>query len=324
MSRTWRSTPPPCIDAMCNTAHESIVRSYVKLPASAPAWALVFGAALWGIVWYPYRLLALAGLDGIWATLLTYGVALAVGVVLFPREALRLRRAPASAIVMGLAIGWSNLAYVLGVLDGEVMRVLLLFYLAPLWTVPLAWLLLGERLDFAGFAVMALAFCGAMAMLWKPELGGPWPTARGEWLGLAAGILFAVGNVLIRRLDSMTDAGKSIVIWAGVTVAALVHLPSSRLGLAAAWSAASNRAGIVVGIGLALVAMSLALQYGLARMAATRAIVILLSELVVAAIAAYALAGEALRAQDWIGGSLIVAASVVSGWLHARPAAEAG
>jgi hypothetical protein len=27
-----------------------------------------------------------------------------------------------------------------------------------------------------------------------------------------------------------------------------------------------------------------------------------------------------LRPQDWIGGSLIVAASVVSGWLHARPA----
>jgi len=309
---------------MCNTAHEPIVRSYVKLPASAPAWALVFGAALWGVVWYPYRLLARAGLDGLWATLLTYGVALAVGVALFPREALRLARAPASAIVMGLAIGWSNLAYVLGVLDGEVMRVLLLFYLAPLWTVPLAWLLLRERLDAGGFAVMALAFSGAMAMLWKPHLGVPWPTARSEWLGLAAGILFALGNVLIRRLDTMTDAGKSIVIWAGVTAVALLHLPSSRIGAPAAWAAASANAGIVLGIGLALVAMSLALQYGLARMAATRAIVILLSELVVAAAAAYALAGEALRPQDWIGGALIVAASVVSGWVRVRPAAAAG
>ena len=61
------------------------------------------------------------------------------------------------AVLMGLAIGWSNLAYVLAVLEGEVMRVLLLFYLAPLWTVPIAWILLGEKLDRASSAAMALA-----------------------------------------------------------------------------------------------------------------------------------------------------------------------
>lgn len=286
--------------------------------SSLPTWALLFGAALWGVVWYPYRLLAAAGLDGIWATAATYGVALVAGAAIFPREAVRLARAPGLAVVMGAAIGWSNLAYVLGVLEGEVMRVLLLFYLAPLWTVPLAWMLLRERLDGAGVVVMALAFAGAMAMLWKPELGVPWPTARAEWLGLAAGFLFALGNVLIRKLDTMTDAGKSIVIWAGVTAAALVHLPASHVGAGAAWSASVRQAPLVVGIGLALVAMSLALQYGLARMPANRAIVILLSELVVAAIAAYLLAGEVLRPGDWVGGALIVAASVASGWLNAR------
>lgn len=285
--------------------------------------ALLFGAALWGVVWYPYRLLAAGGLDGIWSTLATYGVALVAGIAIFPREALRLARAPAWALVMGAAIGWSNLAYVLGVLEGEVMRVLLLFYLAPLWTVPLARALLRERLDRPGLAVMALALAGAMAMLWKPELGAPWPTARAEWLGLAAGFLFALGNVLIRKLDTMTDAGKSIVIWAGVTVAALVHLPASPMGFGAAWSVALHEWPLVALIGLALVAMSLALQYGLARMPANRAIVILLSELVVAAVASYLLAGERLRPGDWIGAALIVAASVASGWLNARrPAAR--
>ena len=283
-----------------------------------PTAALLFGAALWGVAWYPYRVLAAGGLDGIWATLATYGVALLAGVAIFPREARRLAHMPALALLMGAAIGWSNLAYVLGVLDGEVMRVLLLFYLAPLWTVPLAWVLLRERLDGAGLVVMALAFAGAMAMLWKPQLAAPWPTARAEWLGLAAGFLFALGNVLIRRLDTMTDAGKSIVIWAGVTAAALVHLAASRVSPAAAWSATVHQAPLVLGIGLALVAMSLALQYGLARMPANRAIVILLSELVVAAVASYWLAGERLRPGDWIGGALIVAASVASGWLNAR------
>ncbi len=295
----------------------------MKTPASAPTWALLAGAALWGVVWYPYRLLALAGFDGIWAAGLTYGIALLMGIALFPGEAARLRRMPPLALLMGLAIGASNLAYVLGVLDGEVMRVLLLFYLAPLWTVPLARIVLRERLDGAGLAVMALAFAGAMAMLWKPRLGLPWPTARAEWLGLGAGFLFALGNVLVRRLDTMSDVGKSIVIWAGVSLAALASLPASRVGAAQLLAAMHARWPLAVGTAAVLMAMSLALQYGLARMPANRAIVILLSELVVAAVAAYALAGETLNAQDLMGGALIVAASLASGWLNARPARRA-
>jgi drug/metabolite transporter (DMT)-like permease len=280
---------------------------------SAPAWALLAGAALWGVVWYPYRLLAAAGIDGLWSTLFTYGLALVVGVILLPRHAASLRRIPPLAWLMGLAIGWSNLAYVLGVLEGEVMRVLLLFYLAPLWTVPIARIALGERLDRTGFWVMALALAGAMTMLWRPEVGLPWPASRAEWMGLAAGLLFALGNVLVRRLDTMTDAAKSIVIWAGVTLAALVHLPASSVDAQAAWAAGLANWSLIGGISLSLVAMSLAMQYGLSRLPATRAIVILLSELVVAAVAAYFLTDERLRLQDWVGGSLIVAASLASG-----------
>jgi drug/metabolite transporter (DMT)-like permease len=161
-----------------------------------------------------------------------------------------------------------------------------------------------------------LAFCGAMVMLWKPNLGVPWPTARAEWLGLLAGMLFALGNVLVRKLDTMTDAGKSIVIWAGVSVSALVFIPASRLSLGAAWDIAAEHALLIGGVSVALFAMSLAMQYGLARMAANRAIVILLFELVVAAIASWLLTDETMRFQDWVGGALIVAASLVSGWIE--------
>ena len=193
----------------------------MRSPLSLPALGLLAGATLWGVVWYPYRLLDQAGIDGIWATLFTYGFALALGVACFPRQARVLARVPPLALLMGLAIGWSNLAYVLGVLDGEIMRVLLLFYLAPLWTPPIARIALGERLDRAGLAVMALAFAGAMIMLWHPRLGFPWPSGRAEWLGLVAGFLFALGNVMVRKLQDMSDVEKSIVIWAGVTFAAL-------------------------------------------------------------------------------------------------------
>ena len=282
--------------------------------ASAPAWALFLGAAYWGVIWWPYRLLGQAGLDGIWSTLATYAVACLVGFATLRGAWRAFTKLSFYSVLMGAAIGWSNLAYVLGVLQGEVMRVLLLFYLAPLWTVPLAHFLLHERLDRTGLAIMALATAGAMTMLWHPELGLPFPRGGAEWLGLAAGFLFALGNVLVRKLSDLTDGEKSLVIWAGVALAAVVHVGQSALPAARAWDLALANAPIVLGIGATLVGAGLALQYGLSRLPANRAVVILLSELAVAAIASYFIAGESLRVRDWIGGALIVTATLVSAY----------
>jgi drug/metabolite transporter (DMT)-like permease len=159
---------------------------------------------------------------------------------------------------------------------------------------------------------MALALAGAAVMLWRPELGAPWPAGRAEWLGVAAGFLFAVGNVLIRRIQHVHEVTKTLAIFAGVTIAALAHLASSSVGAAAAAPLALANAGLVIGVGLALVAMSLALQYGITRLPANRAIVILLFELVVAAIASWLLAGEVLHFRDAIGGLLIATATLVA------------
>src|SRR5260221_12543826 len=145
--------------------------TFLKSFPSAPTWGLLAGASFWGVVWYPYRLLARAGLDGVWSTILTYGFALAVGVLVFPRAVASLRRVTPLALLMGLAIGWSNPAYVLAALEGEVTRVLLLFYLAPLWTVPLARLILCERLDRAAVGAMPLAPARALTMRRKHETG---------------------------------------------------------------------------------------------------------------------------------------------------------
>jgi len=282
--------------------------------ASAPAWALFIGAAYWGVIWWPYRLLGQAGLDGIWSSLFTYVIACVVGLLAL-RGAWRVfTKLSFYSLLMAAAIGWSNLAYVLGVLQGEVMRVLLLFYLAPLWTVPLAHLLLHERLDRTGLAIMALATAGAMIMLWHPELGVPFPRGIAEWLGLAAGFLFALGNVLVRKLKELTDGEKSLVIWAGVASASLVHLGQSALPAGRAWQVAVSQAPVVLFVGVTLVGAGLALQYGLSRLPANRAVVILLSELVVAAVASYFIAGESLRLRDGFGGALIVAATLVSAY----------
>ena len=287
-----------------------------------PITALIFSAVMWGIVWYPYRLLEGAGVRGELSTLVTYLVALVGTTLLFPRAWLEVSRAPVALAVVGLAAGWCNLAYVLGILHGEVVRVLLLFYLAPLWTVPLAHFILRESVNRSGYAVVLFAFCGAVVMLWNPALGLPWPSNAAEWLGLSAGFCFALANVMVRRAVNCGVVAKTQSVFLGVVLVsfcALFFVEASAVQVLA-----STRAVVLTLIIAAmLVSMSLAVQYGLTHVSATRAIVILLFELVVAAVAAYFLSGEVMGMREWIGGGMIITASLFSGQIeHGQRAPE--
>ena len=60
---------------------------------------------------------------------------------------------------------------------------------------------------------------------------------------------------------------------------------------------------------LGIVAMTVAVLYGLARMPVYRSSVIMLFELIVAAIAAWLLTDEAMTTQEWLGGGMILLAA---------------
>jgi len=179
--------------------------------------SLLTGATIWGLIWYPYRIIDQAGINGVVASMATYAFAFLLGLAVFRRQ-LRDARLSWWLPLIALAAGGCNLGYVLAVLNGEVMRVLLLFYLSPLWTVLLSRLLLGERLHPPGVAIIGLSLCGAIVMLWRPELGMPWPQHGAEWIGLGAGFMFALNNVLIRRTGELSIELKSMVSFLGVIV----------------------------------------------------------------------------------------------------------
>jgi len=214
-----------------------------------------------------------------------------------------------------LASGWTNLAYVLAVLDGEVVRVLLLFYLSPLWTVLFSRFLLHEKLNRAGWAVMALAASGGLTMLWQP---GEWPLPgnAAEWLALTAGVAFAVSNVISRHLEGVTEGAKTVTVWAGVTLLTLVGLLLKPAELDFMASAEAVTWLLLIGIALVIGSMTYAVQYGLARVPANQAVVIFLFELVVAAIASYFLSAERMGVQEWIGAAMIITASLFSGHME--------
>ena len=279
-----------------------------------PVVGLLCGATIWGIVWYPYRLLEQSGISGEIAAAITFFIALLLGLVLF-RNNVRLSsifNGHAHLLFgIGFCAGWANIAYILGILFGEVMRVLLLFYLAPLWTILFAGLLLNEKLSLQGYFVIALSFGGAIIMLWQPDSSLPLAVSYGEWLGVLGGFMFSLMNVLTRKDQSHSIQLKSIAMWLGVTVVGLGC--SLIIGSPLVFSEISvNSWLLLLGIGLIMFVMSMVLQYGLTHIPANQAAVILLFELVVAAIAAYLLANEALSLMEWVGGAMIVSASLFS------------
>ncbi len=271
---------------------------------------------VWGLIWYPYRVLDQSGVPGEPATLLTYSIALVIGLLLSGSIWRELRVAGWWGVALILCAGWTNLGYVLAILGGEVMRVLLLFYLAPLWTVLFSRLLLKEKLNRYGYAVITLSMGGAMVMLWEPSLGLPMPQNRAEWIGLSAGVGFAMTNVLVRRIQNLSINFKSASVWFGtalLTALLLLYRGNLMSGvqvipLQAWWFLAL--------IGLVLCATSFTAQYGLTHLPANQSIVLFMIELVFAAVSSYLLAGEEMGVREIIGAVLIVSASLFSGKIH--------
>jgi len=114
-------------------------------------------------------------------------------------------------------------------------------------------------------------------------------------------------------------AMKSVAIWLGVTVVCLIYGAGRPGFLPGSEALDPGTLGLMVLVGVVLFALSLAMQFGLAHTPANQAIVIMLLELVVAAVSAWFLAGEEMDLREWIGGAMIVAASLFSGKLTEHP-----
>ena len=266
------------------------------------------GATVWGLVWYPYRVLQAQGMSGIEASILTYLVAFLVGMALWHKK-LRSFSFHPMLLAVGLAAGACNLGFVVATLLGEVTRVLLLFYLSPLWTVIFARLILGERLNMVGATIIAISLAGACVMLWSPELGLPWPQSNAEWLGLVAGVCFSLSNVLIKKTSNIQIEQKVLAVFIGVitwSVAFSFFFPGTR------WHLEPVSWLMLLVVGVTLVFTNAIVQYAITHTRASQAIVVMLFELVVAAIGSWLLAGETLGTRDWIGGALIIGASLLS------------
>ena len=274
-----------------------------------PALALTLNAFTWGVSWWPFRQLQAAGLHPLWATALVYAIAVLAISLARPRAWEEVCRTP-SLWVLVLASGATNATFNWAMTIGDVVRVVLLFYLMPLWAVLLARLVLGEAFTARAWLRVALALSGAAIVLWPDTGGWPVPASMPEVLAVAGGFSFALTNVMLRREAARSPGARGLALFLGGVAVSAVLAASLELPLppqvAATWLLGA------LALSLVFLAGNLALQYGTARLPANATAVIMITEVLFASASAVLLGASVLGWPLVIGGSLIVGASLLA------------
>jgi len=292
-------------------------------PARRAVLALVFNAFVWGTSWWPLRRLQEAGLHPLWATTIIFTLASLAIAIARPRACAQVATTPALWLLVAAA-GLTNAAFNWAIVIGDVVRVVLLFYLMPLWTVLLARAVLGERLTKAAALRIGLGAIGAAIVLWPPATSGPaaigfaarlpLPRSLADWLGVVGGFSFAFNNVMLRREANRPEEGRSLAMFLGgaVVAAALAAFLTTTGAAAAPPAPAWPWLALTGALTLVFLAGNLSLQYGAARLPANRTAVVMLTEVVFASLSAIALGGGTLTARLAVGGAFIVAGAVLA------------
>ncbi|AVS69156.1 EamA family transporter [Paracidovorax avenae] len=281
-----------------------------------PILALLFNAFVWGLAWWPFRLMHAAGLHPLWATAVMYCGVLVALLALRPGLWAQVRAHP-QLWLLALSSGLNNVAFNWAVTVGDVVRVILLFYLMPAWAVLLAWKVLGERPTAGAIARLALAFAGVVLVIWPGDASAQallHGLSMADGLALLGGFMFALTNVTLRRLHAVPGQARMFSMFGGCMLMALaVGTIGLHAGVVepfpapnATWIAT---AALLAGV---LLLGNWALQFGASRLAAGTTAIVMLSEVVFASVSSVLLSAAALQPRTLLGGGMIVLAALLA------------
>jgi len=183
--------------------------------------ACAYAGAVWGVFWLPLRALNEAGIAGAWATAVFYIIPL---IIILPIVFMRWRKLLSGGWrlhLIGMVSALSLVLYSDALIYTEVIRGMLLYYMTPVWSTLLARIWLKEPITAARIVSIILGFSG-MLVIFGIDLGVPWPRNVGDWMGLGAGLVWAVAAVLMRKDNEAVAMDYSLVYFIWGSVAAVV------------------------------------------------------------------------------------------------------
>ncbi|MDB5821944.1 MAG: putative transrane protein [Herminiimonas sp.] len=278
-----------------------------------PILSLLGNAIVWGLIWWPLKELRLEQWHPLWSTAAVFGLACVCLMLARPKALASLRTFPQLWIV-GVAAGVTNGAFNWGIAIGDVVRVILLFYLMPVWSAVLARVVLNEPITPLAIGRIVLALAGAALVLMPAGGGVPVPSGLADWLGLAGGMAFALNNVMIRRQSELPEDGRSLAMFIGGMViplaVALALCTGDAIALPPVFT--GHAAVVMAGLGIAMIVANIALQHGAAALPANITAVVMLTEIVVAAVSSVLFGGAVFTPSMLAGAALILTASALA------------
>ena len=270
-------------------------------------YACLVAATLWGLYWIPLRYLENSGISGLWASVLIYSVSF---FFIFPRF-FKLRAdfyaSKTLYILLAIFAGWTNLAFVLALLEGEVVRVMILFYLSPVWATLLAFFILNEKLKKRNIMALVLAVVGVFLISWHPGIEFTKSFDRADFYAVTSGVAFAISNILVRKIGGLSHSVKMCSAWLGVMVLAGCGI------LLTQDSFPLNNFLLIFILGFPLmIIMTWTAQYAVSNLPIYLSSVLFLFEIIVGAISAVMLANEFITIIQFIGIIMILTTGLIN------------
>ena len=280
--------------------------------------AIVVNAFIWGVSWWPLKALQQSGLHPLWATAAVY-MLVSVGMLIFYRPSARALLAYPQLWWLALASGLTNVGFNWAVTVGDVVRVVLLFYLMPAWSVLVAWALLGEKPTRGSLLRLFLAMAGVFLVLKTPESAWPLPQSGVDWLALMGGLAFAITNALLVKFNASPASARMLAMFAGCALLATgVSVLGMLLGILPQPTLQAAGIPVFFGLCLAFIISNVALQYGAAGLLASTTALLMLTEILFASVSAALLGAADFTPRIFWGASLIVAAALLAAMAHRK------
>lgn len=278
-----------------------------------PAIIVATASGAWGLYWLPVRALHEAGVPLAWVPALLYAtpcVLLALAGLLWERSGFTLRSA-----ITGFLAGAALAFYTDALLLTEVVRVLIFFYLTPVWSTILERVFLGVRVSWLRIAAMVIGFSGmgiAVDVVSQDFLSR---INTGDILALASGIAWAWATL---RIYSGPKGSAIALSTAFLAFGALVAVLLALLGLGDGAEATVDRGRIVallpwfLAFGLLVVVpSSFAMMWGANILSPGLVGILLMTEVTVGTVSAALWAGETIGLREVAGLTMVTFAGVL-------------
>lgn len=278
--------------------------------------SIFFSASIWGLFWIPLRYFDEAGVHSLWAvayinftaSLVAIPVAILFGK--FERTQLKL------IIIMGLGMGAANVFYFAGIILSDVMRVIFLFYLLPIWATLFSKVL--YNVPIGNKRMFALLF--ALAGIWLLLGAGGWPLPQnlGDVFGILAGMFWALGLTMMRGqagLDALVVSASALFFAFLMAIILGIFMHSIAPNIQPAIPSFETVFSIVLPVmafGIIVLWTTMFGQlWGAKYVAATTAALLTMSEILAATLSTALLDASNLHWLSWAGAGLIMVAILI-------------